>query len=66
MDKESLNLNVNGCAKAPQEFNVHFFKNQYMSLRKWPFLKLSYNKITAATGIPFDQHDIIGNVSRLS
>ena len=37
-----------------------------MSLRKWPFLKLSYNKITAATGIPFDQHDIIGNVSRLS
>ena len=30
-----------------------------MSLRKQPFLKLSYNKITAATGIPVDQHDIL-------
>ena len=45
---------------------VHFFKNQHMSLRKQPFLKLSYKKITAATGIPFDQHDMLGNVIRLS
>lgn len=60
MDKESLNLNVNG------RIYVHFFENQYMSLRKQPFLKLSSNKIMAATGIPFDQHDILGNVSRLS